>query len=207
MLTGPNLRAEIIDVQRPVKNLIAFTVRILDGSLAVGDAVYATVDPEWRTGARQAHSGTHVVHAALRHVLGPNALQSGSYNRPGYLCLDFAWRGGLSEATTARSRRSRTSRSVATCLSTSATCPWNRPAPRVPWPCSARPTTRPVRVVEFGGEWSCELCGGTHVDHSAQIGSPSRVSRTCSSPTNPPPHSMSLCRHNCSTCWPGSATN
>ncbi|GIJ11209.1 hypothetical protein [Micromonospora andamanensis] len=90
MLTGPNLRAEIIDVQRPAKNLIAHTVRILDGSLAVGDTVHVAVDSEWRTGARQAHSGTHVAHSALRHVLGPNALQSGSYNRPGYLRLDFA---------------------------------------------------------------------------------------------------------------------
>src|SRR3546814_16473389 len=47
-------------------------------------------------GARQAHSGTHVVHAALRDVLGPTALQSGSYNRPGYLRLDFGWTQSLS---------------------------------------------------------------------------------------------------------------
>ena len=37
-----------------------------------------------------------MVHAALRQVLGPQALQSGSYNRPGYLRLDFAWQGALS---------------------------------------------------------------------------------------------------------------
>ena len=49
--------------------------------------------------ARQAHSGTHVVHAALRQVLGPTALQSGSYNKPGYLRLDFAWGQALSPAT------------------------------------------------------------------------------------------------------------
>ena len=57
----------------------------------------AAVDGEWRLGACQAHSGTHVMHAALRQVLGPTALQSGSYNKPGYLRLDFAWPSGLSQ--------------------------------------------------------------------------------------------------------------
>ena len=57
------------------------------------------VDHEWRVSACQAHSGTHVVHAALRQVLGPNALQSGSYNKPGYLRLDFAWSSALDQAT------------------------------------------------------------------------------------------------------------
>ena len=46
------------------------------------------------------------MHAALREVLGPQALQSGSYNRPGYLRLDFAWRGALTQS----ARRHRGSR-------------------------------------------------------------------------------------------------
>ena len=74
-------------------------MRITDGELAEGAKVLAKVDPEWRLGARQAHSGTHVVHAALRQVLGPEALQSGSYNKPGYLRLDFAWNQALSADT------------------------------------------------------------------------------------------------------------
>ncbi|GAA4190189.1 alanine--tRNA ligase [Streptosporangium oxazolinicum] len=98
-LRGPGVAAEVLDVQRPVKGLIVHQVRVTGGELAVGARVAATVDAEWRLGARQAHSGTHVVHAALREVLGPAALQSGSYNRPGYLRLDFSWRGGLSAAT------------------------------------------------------------------------------------------------------------
>ena len=65
---------------------------------------HAEVDPEWRLGARQAHSGTHVVHAALREVLGPTALQSGSYNRPGYLRLDFGWSGALDARAAPRRR-------------------------------------------------------------------------------------------------------
>ena len=57
------------------------------------------VDADWRRGARQAHSGTHILHAALRQVLGPNAHQSGSYNKAGFFRLDFSWNQALSPAT------------------------------------------------------------------------------------------------------------
>jgi len=55
------------------------------------------VEPGWRKGATQGHSGTHMVHAALRQVLGPNAVQAGSLNRPGYLRFDFNWQGPLTD--------------------------------------------------------------------------------------------------------------
>ena len=67
---------EVLDVQRPVKGLIVHTVNVAEGEIAVGEEVSAQVDAEWRLGARQAHSGTHLLHAALREVLGPDALQS-----------------------------------------------------------------------------------------------------------------------------------
>ncbi len=162
---------EVLDVQRPVKGLVVHQVRVLDGELPPGAVLHARVDPEWRTGARQAHSGTHVVHAALREVLGPNALQSGSYNRPGYLRLDFGWTAGLTpgqvhdvEEVANRALR--------------ADLP-------VGWQYMTLPEAKEwgaialfgetydvdqVRVVEIGGPWSRELCGGTHVDHSSQVG-------------------------------------
>ena len=170
VLIGPNVRAEVVDVQRPVKKLVVHRVRVLEGELVVDDKLEASVDPEWRLGARQAHSGTHVVHAALREVLGPSALQSGSFNRPGYLRLDFSWRSKLSDET--RSEIEEVS---------------NR-AVRDDLPVAVKYMTLPeakeygavalfgetydetVRVVEIGGPWSRELCGGTHVSHSAQIG-------------------------------------
>ena len=91
-------------MQRPVKGLVAHQVRVLEGELREGAELTAEVDYEWRLSACQAHSGTHVVHAALRQVLGPQALQSGSYNRPGYLRLDFAWQGALTPAAAQRHR-------------------------------------------------------------------------------------------------------
>ena len=99
VITADGVHLKVVDVQRPVKGLIAHTVEVLTGPLRTGAPVLAEVDPEWRISACQAHSGTHVVHAALRQVLGPSALQSGSYNKPGYLRLDFAWGSALSAAT------------------------------------------------------------------------------------------------------------
>ncbi|WP_018653909.1 alanine--tRNA ligase [Actinomadura flavalba] len=169
-IEGPGVSAEVLDVQRPVRGLVTHLVRVTGGELAVGAHVRAHVDPEWRVGARQAHSGTHVVHAALRQVLGPAALQSGSYNRPGHLRLDFAWRGGLSA--TIRSE-----------VEEAANVALRRDLPvavrYMPLP-EARELGAlalfgetyddTVRVVEIGGAWSRELCGGTHVRSAAQIG-------------------------------------
>ncbi len=165
-------RLRVVDVQRPVKGLIVHKVVVESGELRPGTEAITQVDPEWRVAARQAHSGTHVIHAALREVLGPTALQRGSFNKPGYLRLDFAWPKGLDE-------RTRTDiEEVA-----------NR-ALRRDLPVAVRymPLTQAreigalalfgetydqtnVRVVEIGGEWSRELCGGTHVSHSSQVGS------------------------------------
>ncbi|HEX3732290.1 MAG TPA: alanine--tRNA ligase [Mycobacteriales bacterium] len=170
VVCGSGMRGEVIDVQRPIKGLIAHSVRILDGELGMGEQLHAEVDVEWRTGARQAHSGTHVIHAALREILGPTALQSGSYNRPGYLRLDFAWRSALSPDSRSDVEQAANS------------------AIRRDFPVDVKYMTLPeakslgalalfgetydetVRVVEIGGEWSRELCGGTHVSHSSQIG-------------------------------------
>ncbi|MFI6908409.1 alanine--tRNA ligase [Nonomuraea sp. NPDC050394] len=170
-LTGAGFAGEVIDVQRPVKGLVVHQVQVTGGTVGVGAAVHAAVDPEWRTGARQARSGTHVVHAALREVLGPAALQSGSYNRPGYLRLDFSWPGGLSAAT-------RSEVEEAANLAIRRDLPvevrhMSLPEARAEGALALFGETydETVRVVEIGGAWSRELCGGTHVDHAAQIGS------------------------------------
>jgi alanyl-tRNA synthetase len=165
-------RLEVVDVQRPVKGLVVHQVRVVDGELTpAARHFHAQVDPQWRIGARQAHSGTHVVHAALREVLGPTALQSGSYNRPGYLRLDFGWTQGLTPGQVQEIEE----------VSNNAL----RADLPVSWQYMTLQQAKDwgavalfgetyddsnVRVVEIGGPWSRELCGGTHVDHSSQIG-------------------------------------
>ncbi len=162
---------EVIDVQRPIKGLVVHQVRVLDGELDPARLVHARVDPEWRTGARQAHSGTHVVHAALRQVLGPTALQSGSYNRPGYLRLDFGWTQALSPEQV-RDIELVSQQALRADLAVG----WDYMTleQAKEWGAIAlfgeTYDNTKVRVVEIGGPWSRELCGGTHVDHSSQIG-------------------------------------
>ncbi|WP_299923471.1 alanine--tRNA ligase [uncultured Nocardioides sp.] len=170
-------RLEVLDVQRPIKGLVVHQVRVLEGELvstgSTGEKglLHARVDPEWRTGARQAHSGTHVVHAALREVLGPTALQSGSYNRPGYLRLDFGWTSALSPEQV-RDIELVSQQALRADLPVS----WDYMTLEraKEWGAIAlfgeTYDNTKVRVVEIGGPWSRELCGGTHVDHASQIG-------------------------------------
>ncbi|CPY91995.1 Alanyl-tRNA synthetase [Mycobacteroides abscessus] len=96
--TNATSQAKVSDVQKIAKTLFVHKVTVESGEFVEGDQVVASVDPHWRHGATQGHSGTHMVHAALRQVLGPNAVQAGSLNRPGYLRFDFSWQGALSEA-------------------------------------------------------------------------------------------------------------
>ncbi|WP_433262670.1 alanine--tRNA ligase [Actinosynnema sp. CS-041913] len=161
---------EVVDVQKVARKLWVHQVRVLSGEIAEGEHVEARVDPEWRVGARQGHSGTHVVHAALRQVLGPSALQSGSYNKPGYLRLDFAWTGGLSEET--RSEIEEVSNlAVRRDLPVQVVYTDMGGAQEMGAVALFGETyDETVRVVEIGGPWSRELCGGTHVEHSSQIG-------------------------------------
>ena len=169
-ILADGLVLEVLDVQKPVKGLFSHQVRVVQGSVEQSRKVQTSVYADWRLGACQAHSATHVVHAALRQVLGPNALQSGSYNRPGYMRLDFAWGEGLSEATKSEIEEV-SNLAIRSDLAVSAqfmTLPEARD-----WGALAlfgETYDEQVRVVQVGGPWSRELCGGTHVSRSSQIG-------------------------------------
>ncbi|MGW5054637.1 alanine--tRNA ligase [Actinokineospora sp. NPDC004072] len=170
LIVGDGVELEVLDVQKVARKLWVHQVRVRSGEVTEGLAVQTRVDPEWRIGARQGHSGTHVVHAALREVLGPSALQSGSYNKPGYLRLDFAWSGGLSPET--RSEIEEVSNlAVRNDLPVRVVYTDMGGAQEMGAVALFGETyDETVRVVEIGGPWSRELCGGTHVERSAQIG-------------------------------------
>ncbi len=169
-VTGHGFELEVLDVQRPIKGLIVHTARVLTGEVVTGQEVEASVDQEWRVGACQAHSGTHVVHAALREVLGPQALQSGSYNKPGYLRLDFSW--GQSLGPTTRSEVEEVANlAIRRDYPVSASyMPLDKAREIGALALFGETYDEDVRVVEMNGAWSRELCGGTHVQHSSQVG-------------------------------------
>jgi alanyl-tRNA synthetase len=169
-IIADGFEAEVLDVQKPVKGLVTHKVLVRSGEIAQGASVSTRVDPEWRLGACQAHSGTHVLHAALREVLGPSALQSGSYNKPGYLRLDFSWNQALSLETLSEIEEvanlaiRRDLAVSAQFMSLPEAKDWGAVA------LFGETYDEAVRVVQVGGPWSRELCGGTHVSRSSQIG-------------------------------------
>ncbi|EIU10421.1 alanine--tRNA ligase [Mycobacteroides abscessus 5S-0422] len=168
--TNATSQAKVSDVQKIAKTLFVHKVTVESGEFVEGDQVVASVDPHWRHGATQGHSGTHMVHAALRQVLGPNAVQAGSLNRPGYLRFDFSWQGALSEA------QRQEVEDVAN-KAVEANYPVNTFVTDLDQAKSMGAMALfgenygdRVRVVDIGGPFSLELCGGTHVAHSSQIG-------------------------------------
>ncbi len=170
LILGDGAQAEVLDVQKFDRKLYVHRIRITDGEIVEGATVLAKVDPEWRLGARQAHSGTHVVHAALRQVLGPDALQSGSFNKPGYLRLDFSWDAALSVQTRTELEEV-ANRAVRQDLPVRVLYGSQEQAQKMGAIALFGETyDDTVRIVEIGGPWSVELCGGTHVEHSSQIG-------------------------------------
>jgi alanyl-tRNA synthetase len=169
-IRGDGFELEVLDVQKPVKGLVSHRVLVKSGELSVGSKAVTSVDYEWRLGACQAHSGTHIVHAALREVLGPSALQSGSYNKPGYLRLDFSWQQALSLETRSEIEEV-TNLAIRGDLAVSSQ--FMSVAEAKTWGAVAlfgETYDESVRVIQIGGPWSRELCGGTHVARSSQVG-------------------------------------
>ena len=167
---GQSAKAAVTDVQKIAKTLWVHRVNVESGEFVEGDTVIAAVDPNWRKGATQGHSGTHMVHAALRQVLGPNAVQAGSLNRPGYLRFDFNRQGALSaeqlsQVEEVTNQAVQADFEVHTFLEQ-----LDKAKAMGAMAMFGEAYPDEVRVVEIGGPFSMELCGGTHVHNSAQIG-------------------------------------
>lgn len=167
---GESARAAVTDVQKIAKTLWVHRVNVESGEFVEGDTVIAAVDPQWRRGATQGHSGTHMVHAALRQVLGPNAVQAGSLNRPGYLRFDFNWQGPLTEEQRTQIEEVTNQAVQADFEVHTFTEQLEKAKAMGAIALFGESYPEQVRVVEMGGPFSLELCGGTHVHNSAQIG-------------------------------------
>jgi alanyl-tRNA synthetase len=169
VIRGPSGVAEVIDTRRLVPSLTGHRVKVLSGEIAVGDEVEASVDAGWRRGSERAHTATHILHWILRDRLGEHATQAGSLVEPGRLRFDFhhfepLGDGRVSEIAgelTDRVMKDDTTRAYETSFdfarSIGAMAIFGEKYGDF------------VRVVEVG-DYSKELCGGTHVPHTTQIG-------------------------------------
>ncbi len=174
-LFGPGgVEFEVRDTQKRLGDLCLHVGTVTGGTLKVGDTVELRVDGERRAGLRANHSATHLLHAALRHALGPHVTQKGSLVAPDRLRFDISQPRPVTDAELAVvedevNRVVAGNAPVSTRLMT--------PADAVAEGALAlfgEKYGEEVRVVTMGGapggNYSVELCGGTHVRRTGDIG-------------------------------------
>ena len=170
LITGNGFVIEVTDVQSPIKGLSVHRGIIREGEAPMGAEAVGAIDLQRRLDAQKAHSATHIVHAALHQILGPEAVQAGSFNKEGYLRFDFRWQDALSEG--ARQEVEELSNIAIRDNFTVHTMETSLQEAKAMGAMSlfGEKYGDRVRVVEIDGAWSRELCGGTHVTSTAEIG-------------------------------------
>ena len=178
--TGEGGRIAISGVQKRADGLYAHFGKVEKGSVSVGDAVRLAVDHDRRSTIRANHSATHLLHAALRGILGDHVAQKGSLVAPDRLRFDFSHPKPMSDeeleqvATLANQVALQNTPVVTRLMDRDEAMGSGATA------LFGEKYGDEVRVVSMGGRpdglpsdkaWSVELCGGTHVARTGEIGS------------------------------------
>ena len=169
LITATGAHVEIDDVQAPLPGLFAHRGKVINGELAVGEAVFAEIDNDRRNALSRSHTATHMVHKSFREALGETATQAGTENQPGRFRFDFAAVGAVSEATMSEVE-DRVNSQLVRDLPVSAEVMSQEEAKKSgAIALFGEKYGDEVRVVSVG-DWAKELCGGTHVTRSSQLG-------------------------------------
>ena len=177
-IRGPNGLVAVEDTHSPVAGLIVQRGVVDQGSVAVGDNVQAEVDSQRRQDASRNHSGTHLLHAALRSVLGPHVRQAGSLVAPERLRFDFSHVSQLSRDELLGVQALANDRVRANLAVTSRETTYSdavRNGALAFFGDRYGDVVRVVTMAEEGdsghrGAFSVEVCGGTHVHATGQVG-------------------------------------
>ena len=172
VLAGPGGRIDVHDTQTVMPGLIAHFGKVAQGEIAVGDTLDAHVDPVRRQDTARNHTATHMLHAALRQVLGPHVRQAGSLVAPDRLRFDFSH----VEAVTGEemeqvqwlvNEKIRENVSIHRSEDTYA-----RAVERGALAFFGDKYDDTVRLIEIanGATFSFEVCGGTHVHRTGELG-------------------------------------
>jgi alanyl-tRNA synthetase len=160
---------EVIDVQSPVEGLVVHRVKVLSGEIRPGQDAHAVVDVDRRKAVSRSHTATHLVHRAMRNFLGDSAAQAGSLNAPGRLRFDFANPAAV-PADVLGDVEEQVNEILLEDLEVRDFVTDQAEARRIgAIALFGEKYGDAVRVVEVG-EYSRELCGGTHVPRSAHVG-------------------------------------
>jgi alanyl-tRNA synthetase len=160
---------EIEDVQSPVQGLSVHRGRVINGAVEVGSEALAEIDIQRRHAISRAHTATHMVHKAFREILGETATQAGSENSPGRFRFDFPSTGSV-PASVLDDVESRVNTLLLDNLEVTAESMSQAKAKELgAMALFGEKYGDVVRVVSVG-DWARELCGGTHVERSGQLG-------------------------------------
>ena len=96
IIEGDGFLIEVLDTQTPIDDIIVHKVKVLFGRVKIGETVFAKIDVERRKDIMRHHTATHLLHSALRDILGEHVKQAGSLVHPEYLRFDFTHFEGLS---------------------------------------------------------------------------------------------------------------
>ncbi|PRX96025.1 alanine--tRNA ligase [Allonocardiopsis opalescens] len=166
---GGGAEIDVHDVQQVVPGLIAHRGKVVSGEAVVGDTAYSEIDLQRRQAISRAHSATHLVHAGVRRALGESAAQAGSENSPGRFRFDFTSPGAV-PVSVLRDVEDEVNAVLEENLAVNAfhtSIDQARAMGAVAM--FNEKYGDEVRVVEIG-EYSRELCGGTHVHNSGELG-------------------------------------
>ena len=160
---------EVDDVQSPVPGVFVHRGRVIYGTVELGAQGLAEVDTERRSAISRAHTATHMVHKAFREILGETATQAGSENSPGRFRFDFPATGAVSESIL-NDVENRVNTLLLENLEVTAQSMSQAQAREIgAMALFGEKYGEVVRVVSVG-DWAKELCGGTHVSRSGQLG-------------------------------------
>ncbi|GCE77359.1 alanine--tRNA ligase [Cellulomonas biazotea] len=163
-------RIEVDDVQAPVKGLSVHHGRLVDGTVAFGESGVARIDIARRRAIARAHTATHLVHKALHESVGESATQAGSLNAPSRLRFDFRSPSATPSEVVAEIEQRVNDRLRDDLEVTDSVMPIDEARGRGAMALFGEKYGNEVRVVNIGDGWSLELCAGTHVKRSGELG-------------------------------------
>ena len=168
-IEAEGLKLEVVDTKAPAKGLVCHSVKVVEGTVREGDAVRAVVDELRRKRITRNHTCTHLLHAALRRVLGEHVKQAGSYVGPDRLRFDFTHFEGMTSEQIAEVERVANEAIMQATPTTIYETSLDAARESGVMGLFDEKYGDIVRVVE-AGEFSRELCGGCHVANTAEIG-------------------------------------
>ncbi len=170
-LVWPGGRALVTDTQRPIEGLVVHHLQVTEGALERGAAVTASVAEGPRRDTQRNHTATHLLHAALRQVLGPAAQQAGSLVEPDRLRFDFSWGEPVADEALEEIERRVNAEVLGNHPVTKQLMTQEAARGLGAMALFGEKYGDTVRVVSIaGGAVSRELCGGCHVQRTGDIG-------------------------------------